>query len=367
MTAQSLPPAGPADGGPAGGADPAPGATTVVVDVSEATGAEPPRAVRRRARGADRVFLTVLTGSGILVLAIIAVIGGFLGTRASQALRVAGTGFLTTAAWSPGNGTGGASKFGVAGILTGTVLIGLVAIVIAVPLAFGVALYISEYAPPRLRPLFTSLIDLMAAVPSVVYGLWGFLFLEHRAVGVAHWLATYMGWVPGFRVTGARVRDPLAPLTVYTASTFIAGMVVGLMITPIVSSMMRESFSQAPLGEREGAYALGATRWGMIRTVVLPFGRGGVIGGAMLGLGRALGETIAVYMIISLVFRIQPHLLQAGASSVAALIAAHYGTATPFELSALLAAGLVLFLVTLVINLAASAIIARSRSGRDSG
>jgi phosphate transport system permease protein len=342
-------------------------ALTHVVEVLPESGPEPARAVRLKARGGDRVFLAVLTGSGLVVLTIIAVIGGFLGTRASQALHVAGTGFLTTAAWSPGNGAGGVSKFGVAGILTGTVLIGLVAIVIAVPLAFGVALYISEYAPPRFKPLCTSLIDLMAAVPSVVYGLWGFLFLEHRAVGVAHWLATYLGWIPAFRVTGARVHDPLAPLTVYTASTFIAGTVVGLMITPIVSSMMRESFSQAPLGEREGAYALGATRWGMIRTVVLPFGRGGVIGGAMLGLGRALGETIAVYMIISLVFRIQPHILEAGASSVAALIAAHYGTATPFELSALMAAGLVLFLVTLVINLAASAIIARSRSGRDSG
>ena len=250
------------------------------------TGPEPARAVRLKARGGDRVFLAVLTGSGLLVLTIIAVIGGFLGTRASQALHVAGTGFLTTAAWSPGNGTGGVSKFGVAGILTGTVLIG--ARRDRDRRAAGVRGGAVTSRSTRRRgskPLFTSLIDLMAAVPSVVYGLWGFLFLEHRAVGVAHWLATYLGWIPAFRVTGARVHDPLAPLTVYTASTFIAGTVVGLMITPIVSSMMRESFSQAPLGEREGAYALGATRWGMIRTVVLPFGRGGVIGGAMLGWG----------------------------------------------------------------------------------
>jgi phosphate transport system permease protein len=329
--------------------------------------ADLPRTVQRRARGSDRVFLGILTGSGLLVLAVIAVIGGFLGSRAWQALRVAGWSFLTTQAWAPGAGTGGQAKFGVAGILTGTVLIGLCAIVMALPLAFGVALYISEYAPQRLKRFFISLVDLMAAIPSVVYGLWGFLFLEHRAVPVARWMATYLGWIPGFQVTGARPNDPLAPLTVYTASTFIAGMVVGMMITPIVCSMMRESFSQAPLGEREGAYALGATKWGMIRTVVLPFGRGGIIGGTMLGLGRALGETIAVYMIISLVFQIQPHILQAGASSVAALIAAHYGTATPFELSALMAAGLALFLLTLVINLAASAIIARSRSGQESG
>ena len=288
---------------------------THVVEVPTAVRrSDPPRAVRQRARGGDRVFLTALAGSGIMVLMVIAVIGGFLGIRAAKALRVAGFKFLTTAAWAPGAGAGGPSRFGVAGILTGTVLIGLVAIVIAVPLAFGVALYISEYAPPRLRRFFTSLVDLMAAIPSVVYGLWGFLFLEHRAVGVAHWMAAYLGWIPGFQVTGSRPSDPLAPLTVYTASTFIAGTIVGLMITPIVSSMMRESFSQAPLGEREGAYALGSTKWGMIRTVVLPFGRGGIIGGAMLGLGRALGETIAVYMVISLVFQVQPHILQAGAS-----------------------------------------------------
>ncbi len=327
-----------------------------------------PRALSASSRGGDRAFLNVLRGSGVSVLVIIVVIGGFLSTRAWQALRVAGWGFVTTQAWQPGTGTGGGStKFGVAGILTGTVLIGVTAIVLAVPLAFCLALYISEYAPPRAQRTFTSLVDLMAAIPSVVYGLWGFLFLEHRAVGVARWLATYFGWFPLFKVDGARPDDPLAPMTVYTASTFIAGMVVALMITPIVCSMMREAFSQAPLGEREGAYALGATRWGMIRMVVLPFGRGGIIGGTMLGLGRALGETIAIYMIISLVFQIQPHILQAGASSVAALIAAHYGTATSFELSALMAAGLALFLLTLVINLVASSIIARSRSGQESG
>jgi phosphate transport system permease protein len=206
----------------------------------------------------------------------------------------------------------------------------------------------------------------MAAIPSVVYGLWGFLFLEQRVVGFAHWMAEYLGWIPLFKVDGADPRDPLAPMTVYTASTFVAALVVAMMITPIICSMMRETFSQAPLGEREGAYALGATKWDMIRMVVLPFGRGGMIGGAMLGLGRALGETIAVYMIISLVFQIQPHIFQAGASSVAALIAAHYGTATSFELSALMAAGLALFLLTLVVNLVASSVIARSRSGKES-
>jgi phosphate transport system permease protein len=326
-----------------------------------------PRSLRPRPRGGDLAFLRVLTGSGLSVPVIVVTIGAFLTVRAWQALRVAGWGFVTTQNWEPGIGTPGEAKFGVAGILTGTVLIGVCAIVVAVPLAFGVALFISEYAPPRLQRLFTSLVDLMAAIPSVVYGLWGFLFLEQRVVGVARWTATYLGWIPLFKVNGADPRDPLAPMTVYTASTFVAALIVAMMITPIVCSMMREAFSQAPLGEREGAYALGATKWDMIRMVVLPFGRGGIIGGTMLGLGRALGETIAVYMVISLVFQIQPHILQAGASSVAALIAAHYGTASSFELSALMAAGLALFLLTLVVNLVASSVIARSRSGRESG
>jgi phosphate transport system permease protein len=128
---------------------------------------------------------------------------------------------------------------------------------------------------------------------------------------------------------------------------------------------MREAFSQAPAGEREGAYALGATRWGMIRSVVLPFGRGGIIGGTMLGLGRALGETIAIYMIISPVFTINLQVLSSGSNSVSALIANQYGEASQFGLSALMAAGLVLFLMTLVINFTASSIVARSRSGAD--
>jgi phosphate transport system permease protein len=138
------------------------------------------------------------------------------------------------------------------------------------------------------------------------------------------------------------------------------------MVTPIACSVMRESFAQAPLGEREGAYALGATRWGMLRTVVLPFGKGGMIGGMMLGLGRALGETIAVYMIISLVFEVQPRILENGSSSVSALVALRVGEATQIGTSALMAAGLALFLVTLAVNFFASTIVARSRSGAES-
>ncbi|MFD7441911.1 phosphate ABC transporter permease subunit PstC [Streptomyces sp. NPDC059909] len=317
-----------------------------------------PRAVRGRGAPVDRVFRGAARGSGAVVLAVMLLVGVFLTYRASEALGVAKFGFLTTSAWEPDS-----RNFGIAAVLVGTVLIGLVAISIALPLALGTALYISEYAPRRLRSFLVSLVDLMAAVPSVVYGLCGAFFLQGYIVGLSRWISTYFSWIPVFAVDGSDPTDPLQTTTVYTSSTFIAGIVVALMVTPIACSVMRETFSQAPPGEREGAFALGATRWGMIRAVVLPFGWGGVIGGTMLGLGRALGETIAVYMIISPVFVVQWHVLQNGANSVSALIALRYGAASEFGMSALMAAGLALFLMTLIVNFIASSIAARGRSG----
>ncbi|MEU7341480.1 MULTISPECIES: phosphate ABC transporter permease subunit PstC [unclassified Streptomyces] len=322
---------------------------------------DPPRRLYPDRGVPDRVFRGVLRGGGGLVLAIMLLVGGFLTYRAWQALSVARWGFVTTEAWEPDGG-----NFGIAAVLVGTLLIAMVAIVFAVPLALGTALYISEYAPPRIRQTLISVVDLMAAVPSVVYGLWGLFFFQGHVVTVSRWISAYLGWIPLFEVDGADPHDPLATATVYTSSTFIAGMVVSLMVAPIICSVVREVFSQAPVGEREGAYALGANRWGMIRSVVLPFGKGGMIGGTMLGLGRALGETIAVYLIISPVFVIQPHILQNGTSSVSSLIALRYGEASPLGMSALMAAGLALFLMTLVVNFAASSIVARSRSGATS-
>ncbi|MER5914972.1 phosphate ABC transporter permease subunit PstC [Streptomyces sp. NPDC001982] len=316
------------------------------------------RAPRGRVEAVDRVFHTTLGASGAIVLAIMLLVGVFLTYRASQALGVAKFSFLTTSAWEPDS-----HHFGIAAVITGTVLIGVTAIVLALPLALGTALYISEYAPRKLKRTLISLVDLMAAVPSVVFGLWGAFFLQAHVVGLSRWISTYFSWIPIFKVDGANPHDPLQSNTAYTSSTFIAGIVVALMVTPIACSVMRETFSQAPAGEREGALALGATRWGMIRSVVLPYGRGGVIGGTMLGLGRALGETIAIYMIISPVFTVQPHILQNGTNSVSSLIALRYGSASDFGMSALMAAGLALFLMTLVVNFIASSIAARGRSG----
>ncbi len=319
---------------------------------------ESARKVKSAASGADRIFQFLLRAAGLTVLVIMTTIGLFLFYRGWTALSQAGLSFLTTEAWEPD-----ADNFGIAAVLTGTLLIAAVAVLFAVPLATGVALYISEYAPRRIRRGLVNLVDLMAAVPSVVYGLWGFILLQEQVIPIAKWISITFGWVPFLGIDGVDPNNPLASDTEYKSSTFIAGIVVALMIMPIISSVMRESFSQAPAGEREGAYALGATKWGMIRSVVIPFGLGGMIGGTMLGLGRAMGETIAVYLIINQIFVIQPEILRTGASSVAALIAQRFGAATPFELSALFAAGLALFALTLVVNFSASAIITRTRSG----
>jgi phosphate transport system permease protein len=320
---------------------------------------EPARRVRTASSGADRVFRLSLLASGLTVLIIMGTIGLFLFYRGSQALADDGLKFLSTQAWEPDT-----HNFGIATVIVGTLLIAIVAVIFAVPLATGVALYISEYAPRRLRRTLINMVDLMAAVPSVVYGLWGFYFLTEKIIPLVRFLSTYFRWIPLVGIHDAHPDDPLQALTIYENSTFIAGIVVALMIMPIICSVMRESFTQAPIGEREGAYALGATRWGMIRSVVLPFGKGGMIGGAMLGLGRAMGETIAIYMIISQVFQIQPEILRSGANTVSALIALRFETASPFELSALMAAGLALFVLTLVVNFGASAVIARTRSGQ---
>ncbi len=325
------------------------------------TTVDAPRRLIARIGTSDRVFGALARGSGTIVLLVMSLVGLFLLYQGFQALQVAGPSFITEQSWDPNSGT-----FGIAAVLCGTLFIALTAIAFALPLSLGTALYISEYAPIKIKGALISIVDLMAAVPSVVYGLWGVFFLSPNILPVSQWISTYLGFIPIFAVDGFDANDPLASPTVFAASTFIAGIVVALMVAPITSSIMREVFTQAPIGEREGALALGASRWGMIRSVVLPFGRGGIIGGTMLGLGRALGETIAVFLIISPVFVIQPHILEKGANSISALIALRYNEASAFEISALMAAGLALFVITLIVNFGASTVIARSRSGSQS-
>lgn len=333
---------------------------TTIPPVIELPVAAPRALVSRRDLG-DRIFHRVSLSAGLAVLSLMVAVGLFLSVQATEALQKTGVSFLTTAAWEPDR-----AVFGIASILTGTVLIALVAVAVALPISMGTALCIAEVAPARIRSTLVALVDLMAAVPSVVYGLWGLFFFQGWVIGLSRWITTWFSWIPIFAVDGAEPHSPLQNSTVYTASTFIAGVVVALMVLPIQCSVMREVFSQVPVGEREGAFALGATRWGMIRIVTLPFGRGGIIGGTMLGLGRALGETIAVFLIISPRFDINVHVLEAGGNSVSSLIALRFGESSGFGLSALMAAGLALFALTLVVNFTASVLMARSRSGSSS-
>jgi phosphate transport system permease protein len=317
------------------------------------------RSLKSRASASDLLFRSVLRSGGSVALLLMIGVGSFLGFNAWDALHKAGWSFLTTQEW---NANGG--KFGIAAVIVGTALIALVAVVVAMVLATGTALYISEYAPRSLKRFFIAMLDLMAAVPSVVFGLWGAYLLQEQILPVSRWLNDWFYWFPPFQVNGVDRSNPVVSLDTYSASTFIAGIVVGLMITPIAGSVMREAFGQAPVGEREGALALGGTRWGMIKSVVLPFGRGAMIGGLMLGLGRALGETMAVLLIISPVYVIQPHILQQGTSSVSSLIASQYSEASShFSISALMAAGLALFAITMLVNFIAAQIVSRSRSG----
>ncbi|MEZ0069089.1 phosphate transport system permease protein [Streptacidiphilus sp. MAP12-20] len=301
----------------------------------------------------DKFFRAGLRVAGLSVFALMGLIALFLLLRGFQALRFTGWSFFTQSAWKPQGGV-----FGIAAVLPNGILIALVALIIAVPVALTTAVFISEYAPLRIRATLVSLIDLMAAIPSIVYGLWGFYFLQPLMVGPSRWLSNHLGGVlPFLKVRTGDIG------TSYTSSTFIVGTVVSLMIIPIITSLSREVMSQTPRGEREGAYALGSTRWGMVRSVVLPYARGGIVGAVMLGFGRAMGETIAIAMIISPSFSLAWHVLENGANSISALIILRFGESDSLGLSALMAAGLVLFLLTFAVNLAASVIINRSRSG----
>jgi phosphate transport system permease protein len=311
------------------------------------------RTLTTRPTTQDIGFVAAARAAAVSTLVIMSLIGIFLLIGAWPALHKEGWHFLTTQEWLPETG-----HFGVAALLWGTIVVGLFALCVAVPLGFGAALFISEYAPASLRKPLVTLVDLMAAVPSIVYAIWALFFLQAHLLTVAQWLSVHLGSLLPF----LRVNTPDSPSS-YTSSAFIAGLAVGVVVLPTVTSLMREVFAQAPIGEREGAIALGATRWGMIRTVVIPFGRAGMVGGVMLGLGRALGETIVVYAIISPIFTLTTKPLQSGTNTIAAHIASRYSESDGIALSGLLGAGLVLFLFTLVINTMAGVVVSRSRSG----
>ncbi|MEO9324800.1 phosphate ABC transporter permease subunit PstC [Nocardioides sp. C4-1] len=318
------------------------------------------RPISRRSTGADAVFAHGARAVGASVLVITGGVGLFLGLQAVPTFQRYGLAFLTEQQWSPDT-----DVIGIAAVLVGTLQVAFVAMVIAFPLALATALFISEYAPARIRATLVSLVDLMAAVPSVIYGLFVALLLMPYAADLSIWFDRTVGWIPLFAVPGGNADAPLPALSQYGFSSFVAGIAVSMMVMPMACAVMRQVFSQTPPGEKEAALALGASTWGMIRTVVLPFGRGGIIGGTMLALGRALGETIAVALILSPAFEIKWSVTEKGGNTISSLIANRFGEASDSQLSALLAAGFVLFLITLLINTLAAIVVNRSRSGAE--
>ena len=317
-----------------------------------------PREIVTEPRRSDKVFRGVVTGGGLSSLAILGLIAIFLGYRGFEVLRQEGIGFITHSDWSISTDDAGNvldSHFGLAAMLVGTILCSLIAVVIAVPISVFSALFLNFYAPGWLKRVLITIIDMMAAFPSILFGIWGFLVLMPSVEYWAKLLHRYLGFIPIF--------DMQVP--VYTRSPFVAGVVLSIMIIPIITSVSREIFSQAPLDRIQAAYALGATRWAMIKAVVIPHGRSGVIGGAMLGLGRAMGETVAVFTVLNIVFQVNWQMLLGAGGNVASLIILKFGDASPYEIKALMAAGLILFLLTLIVNAIANLIVKTTgKSGR---
>ncbi len=312
---------------------------------TDAPEAAPPPTGKRRI--GDVAFAGLARGSGILILLILAGVAAFLLVQAWPSLTANTANFLTSTEWEPNVREDPA--FGVAALAFGTVLAAAIALLLATPVAIGIALFIVFYAPRRLASVLGYMVDLLAAIPSVVYGLWGIGFLAPELVPVYQALTRYLGWIPLFE----------GPASTSARTTLTAGVVLAVMILPIITAMARDVFHQTPQGHREAALAMGATRWEMIRLAVLPFGKSGVVGGAMLGLGRALGETMAVAMILSPSLIVSWNLLQSGNQTIAAHIALQYPEATGYGVSALIAAGLVLFAITLVVNMGARYVVTR--------
>jgi len=307
-------------------------------------------------RFSDKVFRGVVTAGGFVSLIVLGLIALFLATRSFDVFRMFKLGFVTGFNWDSGDPDNGITPIlGIGAMLIGTLVVSFVGLVFALPIAVGTALYLTYYAPYWLKKPMTILVDLMAAIPSVIYGLWGFFILMPHAIYWAKLIHKYLGWFPTFSV----------PLPIFERSPFIAGLVLSVMIIPIITAISREVFSQVPLDRIQAAYALGATRWSMIRSVVLPFGSSGIAGGAMLGLGRAMGETVAVYLVLNLYFLPNFHVLFSAGGSVASMIVTKFGEAGSLELKGLMAAGLVLFIVTLIVNYLSNLIVRRaSRTGR---
>ncbi|MGH3436447.1 MAG: phosphate ABC transporter permease subunit PstC [Sciscionella sp.] len=280
-------------------------------------------------------------GSGGFIVLVIVLIGVFLVVQATPSLLADHTNFLLDPRFLTGDANN--LMFGIRDLLLVTVLVALCALAIAMPVSLGIALFLTQYAPMRARRPLGYLVDLLAAVPSVVYGLWGILVIAPVLEPIEAWLNQVLGWFPLFAKGSVSISGG--------GTIFTAGVVLSAMLLPIITSVTREVFRQTPKIQIEGALALGATKWEMIRTTVLPFGRRGYVGASMLGLGRALGETVAVLMILHSSPKFSHFSLFDGGYTFASKIASAASEfSQPLPTGAFIAAGLVLFILTFVVN-----------------
>lgn len=317
-----------------------------------------PREITTKPRRSDQIFRAVVTIGGMSSLVILGLIALFLSLKGFSVLRVEQFSFITESKWeviTDAEGRVVETTYGLAAMLVGTFLSALIAVAIGVPIAVLSALYLTFYARGAVKKFLVSLIDLLAAFPSLLFGFWAFIVLMSSGEYWAKLLNKYLSFIPLFDV----------PAPIFARSPFIAGLILAVMIIPIVTAISREIFDQTPLDRIQAAYALGASKLAMIRAVVIPYGRAGVIGGAMLGLGRAMGETVAVYTVLNLVYQINWQILFGAGGNVASLILLKFGEAGPEEVDALMAAGLVLFLLTLAVNAISDVLInALGKKGR---
>ena len=298
-----------------------------------------------RRRVGDQVFRVAALASGLSVLVVLALIAGSMAQKAWPAFRHSGLSFVTSSRWAPN-----VEVFGALAFVAGTLIVSLIALVFAVPVSMGIALFLSEMAPRRLRRPVIYLIDLLAAVPSVVFGLWGLVVLAPKIAGVYE---TVGGWMEPVPVLGTVFGPPYNGKSLFTA-----GLILALMITPIITSISREVFDTVPAGQKEAAFALSATRWEMVRGAILPHSRSGVTGAVMLGLGRAMGETIAAALVIGSSPQLTARLFGSG-DAMAAVIANQFGEAGGLHRSALVGLGVVLFAMTILVNLVARSVVGR--------
>jgi phosphate transport system permease protein len=300
--------------------------------------------------GADRVFNGVLAGSSALVLVLLAAAVVFLCYYGFSAARQAGLGLVTDQTFSPDS-----HHFGMLSLLVGSIAIALIAVAIAAPISLATALMINEYAPRQLKPVLTGVIDMLATVPSIVYGFWGLLLISDLQAAPARWLVDHASFVPIFRTPSPGL---------FIKSIFACGLICAVTIIPIITSVSREVMAQAPRDVCEAALGLGGTRWGMVTDVILPFSRNGILGAVLLGIGRGLGETMIVVLVLSQGNHLTSALMgPGGLGSIAAQITENFVASSVITKSALILLGLVLFATTLVINVVARLIVERSSEG----